>query len=254
MSLLSAQTLFHYTKKAYLLDVLENGFVPRYSKEFDIDKGENLTFGHHLYIPMVCFCDTPLSLVEKHMDIYGPCGIGLSKDWGIRNGLNPVFYINKGSTVHENLIVPIQNLCTKDAEIKDEYLSSIVRDLVFIYRYMKPYEPARGTYERNGRKYCDYLYYDEKEWRYVPINLETDQKVSFESTNLEIKTANDNLARRPLKFDVRDINFIIIEKESDTDAIINSFRNSKNFVNKEKVDEQYLLTTLITAESIRKNF
>ena len=254
MSLLSAQTLFHYTKKQYLLNILENGFAPRYSKEFDRDKGENLTFGNYLHIPMVCFCDTPLSLVEKHMEIYGPYGIGLSKDWGIRNRLNPVFYINNGSTVHENLIVPIQNLCIKEVQIKDEYLSNIIQDLVFIYRYMKPYEPARGSYERNGRKYCDYLYYDEKEWRYVPINIEPDQKVSFEPTKLELKTANINLARHPLKFDVRDINFIIIDEEGDTDDIITSFRNSSNFISKDKADEQYLLTTLITTKNIRRNF
>lgn len=167
MSLLSAQTLFHYTEKEHLINILKRGFSPRYSKEFDEVLGpeEKLTFGEFLYIPMVCFCDTPLSLVKRHMDVYGSYGIGLSKKWGTEKGLNPVLYIKKESTLHTNLIVPMQQLMTKYHETDKELLQR----LTFMYRYMKPYTPQDGKYKRKDKKtreekfHSNYLYYDEKE-------------------------------------------------------------------------------------------
>lgn len=249
MSILSAETLFHYTKKQYLINILKKGFAPRYSKEFEQIKGEGLTLGDHLYIPMVCFCDTPLSLVEKHMDIYGPYGIGLSKKWGIENKLNPVFYINKESTVHMNLILPIHGMAIK--AISDEFLKKIVQEVTFIFRYMKPYKSG-SIYERNGIKHCDYLYYDEKEWRYVPDNLEPDQELPFLNvTDIEKEKANRNLEKRSLRFSARDINFIIINEESDIGDILKTIGES-DFLN--KADKKYILTTLITTEGIRRNF
>jgi hypothetical protein len=43
-------------------------------------------------IPMVCFCDLPLSLIKKHVEEYGGYGIGLNKTWGVKNGVAPVIY------------------------------------------------------------------------------------------------------------------------------------------------------------------
>lgn len=90
---LSSSNLYHFTReKKFLKSILENGFYPRTSIE-------NLSFLMHNYtrafigVPMVCFCDIPINLIEEHTNQYGRYGIGLSKEWGIRNGLNPVQYI-----------------------------------------------------------------------------------------------------------------------------------------------------------------
>ncbi|PIU57160.1 MAG: hypothetical protein COS88_01980 [Chloroflexi bacterium CG07_land_8_20_14_0_80_51_10] len=56
---LSADTLFHFTKSQDdLISILTNEFEPRYCIEnlgFQTENQENLA------IPMVCFCDLPLS-------------------------------------------------------------------------------------------------------------------------------------------------------------------------------------------------
>lgn len=84
---LSSNSLIHFTKnKSTLCGILENDFKIKYCLE-------TINAKRHQYIgavPMVSFCDIPLSEVKDHIKKYGAYGIGLSKQWGIKNGLNPV--------------------------------------------------------------------------------------------------------------------------------------------------------------------
>ena len=43
-------------------------------------------------IPMVCFCDVRLTHAGRHLDTYGRYGVGLTKRWGLANGVTPVLY------------------------------------------------------------------------------------------------------------------------------------------------------------------
>lgn len=69
----SAITLFHFTSNIEnLLGILTNNFYPRYCledhsaffQELDKEEAERA-------IPMVCFCDIPLSNIRKHISTYG---------------------------------------------------------------------------------------------------------------------------------------------------------------------------------------
>ncbi|MBK8368182.1 MAG: hypothetical protein IPL10_12400 [Bacteroidetes bacterium] len=78
-SKLSSDELFHFTKFENLLSILDQGFQPRYNLEH--------TFLSDMYkrpsaiaaIPMVCFCDIPLDMVEEHSTKYGKCGLVLTR-------------------------------------------------------------------------------------------------------------------------------------------------------------------------------
>lgn len=99
--------VFHYTKKLeFLLNILKDGFQPSYCYE----KINDLEY----YIPMVSFCNIPLTDVDDYMR-YGKYGIGLSLDWAIRNGISPVVYI------HEN--TPFANL---HKQINVEHLTRLM--------------------------------------------------------------------------------------------------------------------------------
>ena len=103
-NVLSSSTLFHFTNTAEkLLGILENEFYPRYCLEEWTVVKLGTTEPHEIAIPMVCFCDLPLSKISEHLQFYGSYGIGLSKQWGVIKGINPVLYLNKGTFINDHL-------------------------------------------------------------------------------------------------------------------------------------------------------
>jgi len=96
---ISANTLFHFTKSIdNLRNILTHTFSPRYCLEH-IDNISKEAID--LAIPMVCFCDIPLSQIKDHVNTYGEYAIGLSKEWAMSNGISPVFYLHYGSLTNE---------------------------------------------------------------------------------------------------------------------------------------------------------
>ena len=92
-SAIQADTLFTFTTKVKdLCDYIKWGYIPaRYCVEdvsylkLDFEK---------IGMPMKCFCDIRLHELKFHLDCYGYYGIAFSKEWGMRNKLQPVHYIN----------------------------------------------------------------------------------------------------------------------------------------------------------------
>src|SRR5688572_32225145 len=95
MSPISSNTLFHFTDtRDHLVSILTNEFRPHYCLE-DLSVLGGLppeTAGNVIGIPIVCFCDIPLSQATEHMRVNGRYALGLRKDWGMRQGLTPVLY------------------------------------------------------------------------------------------------------------------------------------------------------------------
>lgn len=76
---LSANTLIHFTRsKENLKKILEENFRIYNCRESVILGGKPSEF----YVPMVSFCDLPLSEVKDHISKYGNYGIGMTKAWG----------------------------------------------------------------------------------------------------------------------------------------------------------------------------
>ena len=73
---ISSSTLFHFTSSIdYIRSILEDEFRPNLSLE-DLSC---LELQEKVAIPMVSFCDIPLSQTKAHMQYYGHYGIGLAK-------------------------------------------------------------------------------------------------------------------------------------------------------------------------------
>ena len=144
---LSAETLFHFTSFENLQRILDcKYFQVNYSKEqFTFRQS---TMNH--YVPMVCFCDIPLTQTGDHIKQYKGFAIGLSKDWGIGHGLNPVFYISP-----MGFTVTLENL---SAGLKSHDFAKGAFEHTF--SFMKAYKEMACQQEK--------VFYNEREWRYVP--------------------------------------------------------------------------------------
>ena len=86
------QSLFHYTHRLdTIVRILECGCLyPNFCCEDLSTSCNNIEIG----IPQICFCDIPISMAKNFIDNYGKYAIGFSKLWGIKNGCNPVQYVN----------------------------------------------------------------------------------------------------------------------------------------------------------------
>ena len=319
---LSSNTLFHYTDFECLMKILEEGFKPNHSLEnfeFLFDKENNIKNNH--FIPMVSFCDIPISSSKKHIFTYDKYAIGLSRKWGEDNGLNPVMYISRNSKVinnfryaysnyndivieieeekevlynklkkskfedleevaineiskklgkkitNQNFEVEIKNYTMKcfceDYLWNQSYTLDDIHDKIFykddmtkkrIYKlldiassalkyilFIKPYTNKTETK----------IFYDEKEWRYVPDVLkqliECPDEVVSEVENSNSKDGPEfkrelywlnKSVKHPLKFSSSDIRYIIVKDKMKSKMIDFLMKSSK-------YREDYLLNNFI---------
>lgn len=175
-----SNTLFHFTPKMeYLESIIENGFFPRYCQE---DRSwlrkENPVTGSvykkavdALY-PMICFCDIPLSKIDEHVKFYGEYGIGMTKEWGIENNLNPVWYISKKVDAFPSLISDaIEAHEQLDSKHKDQYQNStfpvidnnLFKMAYFVGRTITFVKPISGKMKGEEKAFDE-----ESEWRFIP--------------------------------------------------------------------------------------
>ncbi|MCG6211981.1 abortive infection system antitoxin AbiGi family protein, partial [Vibrio furnissii] len=98
--------LFHFTReKESLFNILNSTFRVSYARE----KIEGVDTVREFAVPMVSFCDLKLPELKVHMGKYGKYGIGLTKEWANRNGLNSVMYINKHCPFTDNFNQSLQS-------------------------------------------------------------------------------------------------------------------------------------------------
>ena len=174
---------------SHLKSILKNGFFPHYCLEYTFNPADRLAAAKAhppmRAMPLISFCDLPLSLIRKHLEEYGHFGIGLHKNWGIRNGVAPVLYTHQLARTRQ----PLSRLATKAARTSDRRAAS---DLELLVAYTKPFE---GPAWRNNRTQKKVRFYDEREWRYVP-GVEGDEKQFLTQEDYNNTTKRNKLQKR----------------------------------------------------------
>lgn len=220
----SANTLFNCMKELeYLKSVLTNeAIIPRYYPEnlsyLNIKNVSNIAF------PMKCFCDIYLNKLADHMRFYGYYGIGMSKDWGIQHGIQPIHYINPKSNLSQDYATIFGRAFNmekaEEIELYSDYNDYLLGNLL----YMKPID---GEMFRDN-KYELKNFHDEKEWRFVPdikkastelpliIPLSQMNSKSYNMYSEGIKQ-NSNLW---LKIEYKQIKYLIVHNSSDRSELI----------------------------------
>ncbi|SNY42181.1 Putative abortive phage resistance protein AbiGi, antitoxin [Pseudomonas sp. LAMO17WK12:I6] len=210
-----SNTLFHFTKNLDVLkSVLLNGFWPRYCLE---DIAWQTLEKDFVAYPMVCFCDIPMSRITEHVKFYGSFGLGLTKEWGIKNNLNPVIYFSGSNPLHQS----IRHLTELASTVEDQKKKKAgLKEIRNILAYSKP---ISGRMILRGEP-VNKDFYQESEWRFVPQHEKINDFLHEASHNNETKLTNANKKTRDncmLKFCPGDIRYIFVPTDSDIPEVMN---------------------------------
>lgn len=236
----SSNTLFHFTSKyETLLKILNSqGFWPRYCIEYGWGKGRNYNFA----VAQCCFCDIPLSLIQNHTKTYGEYGLGMSKDWGIRCKLSPLHYYVENSAVLDAINNLRKNANEQKLRSSIDYLSFIKQYKGFTYR-----QDEQG----NPRRKNNIVFYDEREWRFVPIiNGACACKVIKDSNDFDVNKESENTKDYMCMFTAKDIKYIIIKDEEERMMLLKEL-DSMNF---DKDELPLLKSKILTSMQIKEDF
>lgn len=239
----SANSIFNFMKESKFLYkiLLEKAITPRYNFEI-IDYLK--IFFKKIAFPMTCFCDINLHKIKLHTASYGEYGIAFNKDWGIKNKIQPIHYVNINSLLIEDF-----NKAYNDAEkidvLENIYVEQLSDYMLSHLLYMKPLNGY--MIKTTGEKYKNFQ--DESEWRYIPnfsgTNVDLDLIYSENTTQAQLDEYNSALNivdECKLKFSYKDIKYLVVPSEKERTSLIQFIISLKDIINE---NEKYELISKI---------
>ena len=187
----------------------------------------------------------------------------MSKQWGMRLGISPVLYVHANSfpfQLLDTLLVAgmqsIKKSFDEGKKFSDE--DSLLWNALQYSSYVKAYNG--NPWNKGTRTFSDEIrrFYNEREWRYVPNSrkeiLDTQMSVdAFLSPDEMVREVMTRLAADfQLKFEPKDIEYIIIKSDSELLEMKGRIRDLKG---RYSFDDVELLTTkFISTEKIFRDF
>lgn len=217
MNNIISSSLIHFTKKLeYLQGIIENGFRYSYCKEeypkalvyniLNKDKPyfnpQNLLapqkISGSVLIPMVSFCDIPLTRSKVHADKYGYYGVGIDRELAryIYPNLMPVQYVS--SARYSLALNELSMLYSKSKETNRQIENSIKLIIGNTKGYTTLYEGQ------------EVLCYEEREWRVIHND---DNETPWGWGMKDKRTKKKYNERLHSNSDLSYLSFIVIEDE-----------------------------------------
>lgn len=231
MSRIYSNSYFHYTNEIeYLIGILRDGFYGYYcQEEFKIDK-----LVKYFYIPVVSFCDIPLSQVSYIT--YGDWGIGMSSVWGNANDLTPIcYYPNKTDSPLTKQISSI----ARDVYKKVLKSNNVVRNFNPIIAYSKP----RNKYIPNGHRRNNYI--------------ERECRKAYLECSLDANFHKRKHSKMHLLFTPKEVSFIVVPNELGRKNLIDNILQFNTIGGKaiaQDSDRLLLISKIITLEELRRDY
>lgn len=300
MNAINSSSLFHFTKSFDILKkIIVNGL--RYSFAYEqlpkevvksylypnIDIKNDLEISNGVAIPMISFCDIPITRASQHIEKYGQYMIGLDKinfTKDFENIINPVIYVHSPNLsdaitkfgkerersigdfykllknkdfLQKSIEKKNQGMCIEDLArneifpmIETRFLSNFLLGLV------KPIEDETS------------YYYDEREWRlFLPENTydinwiwgitKEEHEQNRDSWNIELEEHDDGFIKIPWECYDEYITHIVVSKDEEVDSLIELIMESDNILGYEN-DVDYsrmkLISKITSFERIEKDF
>ena len=224
----SANALFTFMNNfTYLKDILETKLIfPRYCRENIEYLGLNNLA--EIAFPMKCFCDIFINKLYTHMNLYGKYGIALSKEWGLKNQIQPVQYINNSSFI----INSIQDLYNhiQELHMEDDFISDKNKDIKYmeniLYDRLRFIKPIYGDMYREGHLLKTYV-----------LKTDDDNVYPYITEFNDLYSLSEDLTKNPdygLKIDSDDIKYLIVKSKADRKELINFIINDCSYDEMEK--------------------
>lgn len=254
----SANVLFKFMKEfKYLKDILTKmAILPRYYEEtidyLDINSLAKIAF------PMICFCDINLSKLEEHVHYYGKFGIGFNKSWAIKNGVQPIQYINKNSFIKNDISLlfskaldDLYNNNLNNDLSNNEYLNYMLSHLLLM-------KPLIGKMRREGY-YDTKNFTDEKEWRFIPKieekhGIDLIIPLSYIENEKAYNSYSDGITQIEelwLKFEIDDIEYLMVENDKYRKRLIKFIMNIEIL---DKMDRYILISKIVVYDIMNKDW
>ncbi len=222
-----ALRLFHYTKDyETLMEIIKNGLrcsllyekIPNpvilKDKKVETKRGDKLAY----MVKCACMCDTPLSKVRSHVEIYGKYAIGFSSKKLDKTIAMPVIYSNADISGIDN-----------DSERSEFYRSN--------WGITRRVKMVNGKFVKDGVDLDNVYFMDENEWRFFPVkdaskpslhwyNNEDELQNMLKDEQKKVKyTKNDYI-----KFDILDdVEYIILEDKEDYARFLEDIKKDKKY-------------------------
>lgn len=254
-SAIQADTLFTFMLQLdFLLSIIKTAMIfPRYCEE-DISYLGIEGFRKIAY-PMKCFCDINMHRLEAHLSCYGHYGIAFSKEWGMRNKIQAVQYINPESELCHDFSQAFSTALKIDSQTQSTSERQMKSCLLHQLMYYKPYS---GSFKnRMTEKIEDKCFTDECEWKFIPALDGTDfPPVYYDEQILNAGIMNclsDSMIKVPeiaLKFEYADIKYIIVKTREDFSALISTIDE----LNLDKPEKYELISKALTWDTAKGDF
>lgn len=246
---LSSNSIMHFTReKDSLFGIFKENFKISFCREAIVLNGEESIYR----VPMVSFCDIPMSEIKEHIEKYGSYGIGLTKEWALKKGLNPVVYVAQKSDLSKSYKIAMDYFLKAHPENATEIDVEGILSLLDFLRYIKNYE---GPLHSKNFSCENYRFSDEREWRYVPpISIDDGHMMVVDKDfrkNPEIFKKIYEFSR--LEFEPNDIKYIIIKDDSEIKDVSNYLQSIKGGSYYHD-DIERLKTRILTAKQIKEDF
>lgn len=224
---LSSNVLWHQTSKDGFFKILKSReILYSYSleKPFPLKDDEGIAF------PMISLSDIPICEMPHNKWAYGDYAIGFSRDWGNRNKFAPVWYCERTSNVYK-LLFNLMIKTLEDAEKNDEKSEELKKRLGNYLYLFSNVKSVQGPLPK--RKYINYRFYDEREYRLVPLKPDLDREgyelVLFEEgyNNYKKDHKKSSCLDFGLDFTLEDVKYLIVKSESNKNEVDKILRKYK---------------------------
>ncbi len=265
-----SDSLFHFTQTLDVLKIILE--EKRLRVSYNVELVQDLEENQFVAIPMVCFCDIPLTTyftedkeVERY-GRYGRFGLGIKKEnWAYDKKINPVLYrrLNSNFAISYrqsiNGLEKVNNLMllNKINDLHPEYFENTALELSQIKGYLTDQSNYTKPFSSGDR-----IYYEAREWRYMPENKTISQRMPIQSVLLdcddkykdieqECRCINHKFHEKPIyvSFGLEDLTHVIVDSKDDLDEMLKFIENS-NFENSEKIS---LYQKLIDVTTIKRD-